>query len=47
VAEVFRDLASVQVGELYSGTITEVSRSGLEVALDGFPGLLGMIGSLC
>ena len=41
-----RGLASIQVGELCSGTVTEVSRSGLEVALDGFPGLLGMIGSL-
>jgi small subunit ribosomal protein S1 len=39
-------LASIQVGELCSGTVTEVSRSGLEVTLDGFPGLAGMIGSL-
>jgi hypothetical protein len=39
--------SSVQVGELCSGTVTAVSQSGqLEVALDGFPGLIGMIGSL-
>jgi ribosomal protein S1 len=44
--DVQHGLASIQVGELCSGTVTEVSRSGLEVALDGFPGLLGMIGLL-
>jgi ribosomal protein S1 len=43
-----RDLASIEVGELCSGTVTAVSQSGqLEVALDGFSGLRsGVIGPL-
>jgi small subunit ribosomal protein S1 len=43
-----RDLASIEVGELCSGTVTAVSQSGqLEVALDGFSGLpSGVIGPL-
>jgi len=41
-----RGLAPIQVGELCSGMVTAVSQSGqLEVALDGFPALIGMIGS--
>jgi small subunit ribosomal protein S1 len=42
-----RGLASIQVGDLCSGTVAAVTRAGLEVALDGFPGRpLGMVGSL-
>jgi|SRR6185437_4316147 len=39
-------LASVQVGDLCSGTVAAITRSGeLEVALDGFPGpLSGWLG---
>jgi hypothetical protein len=43
-----RSLELVQVGDLYSGTVTAVTRSGeLEIALDGFPGpSSGVVGPL-
>ncbi len=39
--------APVQAGDLCSGTVTAIIRGALEVALDGFPGLVpGVVGPL-
>ncbi|WP_322746892.1 hypothetical protein [Streptomyces tauricus] len=40
-------LATVRVGDLRSGTVAGVARSGISVILDGFPGVpLGVVGPL-